>query len=186
MPEFDCAVVIFAPDDVAQAIQERQAFFDPGFGSRLYPHVTVRAMRGVKDAEGFTQAVATVCALTPPFTLSLRGLGRFESPDNNVIYLAVVKNPALQRFHEALRVALNPFGTPFYPQYEGPGYVPHMTLLHGLQDFFLDIAWEELSDFQPAFDFRVDRVAVACREQGGEWGAPRYLSLGGTNSVHEG
>jgi len=186
MPEFDCAVAIFAPDDVTRAIKERQAFFDPGFGSLLHPHVTVRAMRGITDPEGFTRAVTAVCTVTPPFTLSLRGLGRFESPDNNVIYVAVVANPALQRFHEALLAALNPFGTPFYPQYEGSGYMPHMTLLHGLQDFFLDIAWEELRDFQPTFDFLVDRVAVACREQGGEWEAPCYLPLGGANFVHEG
>ncbi|HET9111412.1 MAG TPA: 2'-5' RNA ligase family protein [Ktedonobacterales bacterium] len=112
-----------------------------------HPHFSYHIAEGY-DLARTEAALAHVAAQVQPFTVHVTGLGAFERPEE-VLYLAVARNAALDRLHAALWRALAEDGVTqgASPLYAPDSWIPHITLAQG--DLTLDLlhaiqsAWAE-------------------------------------------
>lgn len=89
------------------------------------PHITVKAPCGLGVSEGWLEPVRKLCQVFPPIHVRIKGLGNFGS---SVLYLKV-ESPGLVSLHNQLVSALGISLVDQAACFEGPQYVPHLTLL---------------------------------------------------------
>jgi hypothetical protein len=65
-----------------------------------------------------------------PFRVRTSGLGLFPGP-SPVVYIPVVRDPALTRLHERLWPRVQNSATGSVPYYQPAQWIPHITLGHG-------------------------------------------------------
>jgi 2'-5' RNA ligase len=111
-------------------------------------------------------ALEDIAAISTPFVVKTTGIGLFTG-ERPVIFIALVKDEALLRFHEmvwqqAQRAAFQPS-----PYYNPASWMPHITLAHGDTDWMqLTCAMEKLV-FQPFnWEILVDNLALINQDEG--------------------
>ncbi len=91
-------------------------------------HLTLRFLGGDIDPIRLTPIKTALSSVhAPPFSLMLRGTGRFPPGSRKparVLWVGIVDQPALMRLQAAVEQALTPVG--FLP--EDRGFNPHITL----------------------------------------------------------
>ena len=103
-----------------------------------YPHFSYHVARSY-DRAGLTSALERFVRDIPPFQVTTTGLGIFAGP-SPVLYIPVVRNPALTEFHRALwsELAACADGSAIY--YSPERWLPHITL--GSGDMTTDVLAE--------------------------------------------
>lgn len=106
----------------------------------LPPHET-----GSADVEALVPHLERVAASTAAFRIHLRGTGTFR-PISPVVFLNVVEG-----ISECEELAAHVLEGPLSIERTFP-YHPHVTVAHHLSETALDRAFEELADYDAAFD----------------------------------
>ena len=107
---------------------------DVRFGVRAIS-VTPFAHFSYQIADGYAiprveEALANVARSVPRFSVRTTGLGMFTG-ETPVLYVPVVKSPALTRLHRKIWEALDTAGSDISPLYSPEHWMPHITLGHG-------------------------------------------------------
>lgn len=126
-----------------------------------FPHLTYQ----VADDYDFTRLDAVLRALAPalaPVTVRTSGLGIFAGP-SPVLYLAVVRTPALDALHRAVWDAIGGAGAGLSPYYTpGDAWMPHLTLAQfDLTPESLAAIVARLAFRSLAWDVRLESLCVA-------------------------
>lgn len=146
----------------------RRSFGDPQ-ADAIPTHVTLLPPTEV-DPEvlpAVERHLSSVASSVPAFRMRLRGTATFR-PVSPVVFVAVAEGIS---FCEQLSASVR----------SGPlaqelrfNYHPHVTVAHELADDVLDKAFEELADFEAAFDVPAFRLY----EHDGVWRPQRDFTLG--------
>jgi 2'-5' RNA ligase len=105
-------------------------FIREGFCPTPYPHLSFHVAEGY-DLAALAPGLARVAASTPRLRLRASGLGLFTVPAHPVLYLTVVRDPALSEFHRMVWEEVKGFCTGRSPHYDPSSWVPHITLAQG-------------------------------------------------------
>jgi 2'-5' RNA ligase len=92
----------------------------------LPAHITAKAPNSLSATEEWLPKVKDFCQNSNPLSIRLDGIGQFAPA---VVYWRVVA-PALVAFHQSLLAIINPPLAEQAAFFEGPAYVPHLTLAH--------------------------------------------------------
>jgi 2'-5' RNA ligase len=116
------------PPDIAEGLARRQQGLPRARWRPLDTlHVTLRFFGEVSEPTAADLDSALASLMTPPFDLSLEGVGMFgEGEQPRAVWAGVAENPALRRLalkceNAARRVGLKP---------QGRAYRPHVTLAY--------------------------------------------------------
>jgi 2'-5' RNA ligase len=115
-------IAITPPAEHCARIQ--QALTEVGIVSPFTPHVTVKSQPGLADPATWLDAVEAVVAEAPSFEMALGGPKWFGS---DIVYLSVDQTHVVHVHHRILG-ALATAGISEFFEYDGPGYIPHLTL----------------------------------------------------------
>ena len=111
------------------------------------------------DPAALAAALVPLAQQTAPFRVRTTGLGVFTGAQP-VLYLPVVRNPALTRLHETLWQLTAPIATERSPYYEPPNWMPHITLGYGdLTPASLSAIVRELATRDFNWDIPIDNFA---------------------------
>jgi 2'-5' RNA ligase len=116
------------------------------------------------DLEKTGEILERLARKTRPFPASASGLGIFSGPIP-VLYIPVVKDENLLRFHTALWEETKWVVDGTNGHYSPQAWIPHITLAHGDVDLGkLNCAMQRLA-FKPLnLDIRVDNLALVCQK----------------------
>ena len=124
-----------------------------------HPHISY-AVAGHFPPERVLPALEGVAARFAPLTLRLAGLGLFTGPAP-VLYLSVVREPALSALHAAVWQALAGMGEEEQQYYAPPTWMPHVTISFG--DLSADSAAEavrSLASREFAWNVPIDALTL--------------------------
>ena len=115
----------------AQQVEELWAelareFAVSGVSVPAYPHVSYQVARHYK-VESLKPVLRRFAASNTAFGVLTGGVGIFAGPQP-VLYIPVVRSPALTQFHEALWQDISGTGSGFLDYYRPAQWVPHITL----------------------------------------------------------
>lgn len=132
-------------------------------------HITLLGpfrLREGLDAAALDRA-AQVCQSWPAFEVRIAGLGTFEAPDRNTLFVPTLSPERLVALHGALRAALE--DDILLERNPAEGYQPHVTLGIGLLD--ADIPALFRNDPAAALDvtFAVQEVWLATQPPNAPW-----------------
>jgi 2'-5' RNA ligase len=125
-------VVSLLDDEHYRLIEEVWEELAEKFGVRAgyatpFPHFTYQVSDSY-DAKAVESALHRLAAETAPFVVRTAGLGIFTAK-RPVLYVPVVRSPALERLHEEVWRALGPQAAGEAARYYGPEmWMPHVTL----------------------------------------------------------
>lgn len=94
-----------------------------------YPHLTLLTAE-VVDMEELKQYLEQTCLHTDNFSVRTTGLGLFPGV-NPVIYIPVLRNPTLNKFHQNLHHDISEMSTEMGLYYNANMWLPHITLALG-------------------------------------------------------
>lgn len=92
----------------------------------LPAHITVKAPNSLSDAHQWLPKVKVFCQDVAPISVRLDGIGQFSS---TVVYWRVISQ-GLEALHQSLLTIINPPPAERAAYFEGPAFVPHLTLAH--------------------------------------------------------
>jgi hypothetical protein len=143
---------------------------DVCFGVRAIA-VTPFAHISYQIADGYAidrveEALRSVSRSLRRFTILTSGLGLFTG-EVPVLYVPVVKSPALAELHERIWEALDTAGSDVSPLYSPDHWMPHITLAHGdLDATNLPAIIEMLSERNFTWEIAIDNLALIYRVGG--------------------
>ena len=116
-----------------------------------YPHFSWQISEEYLEPQT-EEIVQNIVKETKPFKVRTNGLGIFSGP-SPVIYIPIVKTPALNQLHQKIWKRLTPTSKGLHLLYSPQNWVPHITLifrdknqqaiLHGLEILtFQSFDWE--------------------------------------------
>lgn len=163
-------VAVAIPEPWATQLQEYRTSIGDTMAATIPTHITLVPPTVVTDDE-FEKIEAHLemaAADVPAFAVHLRGTGTFR-PVSPVVFVSVVEGISqCEQLAEAVR--RGPLAVDLaYP------YHPHVTIAHDLAEPQLDRAFDELSEFNCAFDVDDYHLYVHDHVQG--WTPTRYFAL---------
>lgn len=143
-----------------------------GIKATPYPHFSWHvANRYDLSALGIT--LQQIAARSEPFVIRTAGLGLFTGQDP-IIYVVIVKNDALIRFHERVWQKVDECAEGPNPLYAPSAWVPHVTLAHGdVTREKLACAVEELAYYPLDWEVKIDNISMVY-QTGDEVGDLKY------------
>lgn len=164
-------VAIAIPEPFGSQLREKRAGFGDPMAATVPSHVTLMPPMDLErdDLEGVCDVLKDAAASLHPFPMRLRGTGTFR-PVSPVVFIAVSQGISYtEMLAKALRSRL---GTeePEFP------FHPHVTIAHHLDDATLDLAYEELSDFECTFQVESFHLYLNTDAEG--WCPKREFQLG--------
>ncbi|HEX8035238.1 MAG TPA: 2'-5' RNA ligase family protein [Ktedonobacterales bacterium] len=132
-----------------------------------YPHVTYHGAEEY-DFDRLDGALTRLAATSTPFVIQTAGVGIFTGT-KPVLYLAVVRNPELTRYHQAVWAALAEAHVSVHAVdlYHPDRWVPHITLAqHDVDATTLPEAVRLLGERALAWDLTISNIAVLHPESG--------------------
>jgi 2'-5' RNA ligase len=168
VPTIGVAVAI--PEPWATQLQEYRTSVGDTMAVTIPTHITLVPPTVVTDEEleKIEAHLQVAAAEVPAFEVHLRGTGTFR-PVSPVVFVSVVEGISqCEQLTEAVR--RGPLAVDLaYP------YHPHVTIAHDLTETQLDQAFDELSDFECAFDVNDFHLYVHDHALG--WTPTRYFTL---------
>ncbi|MBD2770541.1 2'-5' RNA ligase family protein [Hymenobacter sp. BT664] len=116
-------LALVPPTELAKQIDLFRAEWGP---IGLPAHITVKAPNSLSTARLWLPQVQAFCQGAAPVPVCLDGIGQFSS---SVVYWRVVSAGVLA-LHQSLLAIINPPLAERTVFFEGPAYVPHLTLAH--------------------------------------------------------
>ena len=182
MPASQCGLMILPPAGVAAILRQAQTQAGPAYVSGYPPHLTLKNLFVPRiSIQQVERAVAGVCAVARPFTISLGRLTIFPSPQGNFIVLRVAQARQLMRLHRQLIEVLDPLTLLADPEkdlQEVDGFVPHITLLQRVPDSEVAAAMAALAGSRLRQAFPVEQIAMICQEPDSPWEETGRFPLG--------
>lgn len=128
------AVVSLLDERHERLVEDLWAELDRAFGLRgvsmtPFPHFSYQVAGGY-DPDALRPILQRCARDQQPFAVRTGGLGLFTGP-NPVLYVPVVRDEPLTRFHGALWSNLAGAGAGVLPYYRPESWLPHITLAHG-------------------------------------------------------
>lgn len=126
------AVVSLLDEVHIRAVEELWAELRREFNVRVaservpFPHITYQGADSY-DGQRLDAALHHVAGGVAPFTIETAGLGIFTGP-LPVLYISVVRGPALADFHRRVWHALGDAGSNISALYNSDHWMPHITL----------------------------------------------------------
>jgi 2'-5' RNA ligase len=118
------------------------------------------------DFKRLERSLAAVAEASSPFTFQTRGLGVF-SGISPVIYIPVIKDIELARFHSRIWETGNPTAIGASLHYAPDAWMPHLTLAYGDVDRQkLGCAMEKLAFQTFEWEIQVDHLALVYQFSG--------------------
>ncbi len=147
-------VAIAIPDPWARDLrQHRIALGDPQ-AEAVPAHVTLMPPTPISEVVApIEDHLAEVADRHPAFRLRLRGTATFR-PVSPVVFVALAEG-----ISRCEQLAADVLDGPLAQRSEFP-YHPHVTVAHHLEEAVLDRAYEELADFDCAFDVETFQLFV--------------------------
>ncbi|MCW2848345.1 MAG: 2-5 ligase family protein [Marmoricola sp.] len=138
-------------------------------------HITLLPPHEVADddVEGVVAHLDQVASAIEPFRVHLRGTGTFE-PVSPVVFVGVVEG-----ISQCEQLAASVRRGPLLFDRHFP-YHPHVTVAHHLPTEQLEQAFDDLEDFDAAFD--VDEVWMYLHDAGSGWLPTHAFPLGGVRN----
>lgn len=116
-------LAVMPPNQLAIQLDSFRAAWGP---PALPAHITVKAPNSLSARERWLPEVQAFCQRSTPLAIRLDGIGQFSCA---VVYWRVVSSDVVA-LHQALLAIINPPLTERAAYFEGPAYVPHLTLAH--------------------------------------------------------
>lgn len=171
MPFLGVASLLDAASD--RRVRDLWSELDHDFGVRRaaelvpFPHLTYQ-VAGDYDFPRLDTALRALAPTLSPVAVRTSGLGVFAGP-SPVLYLAVVRTPALEILHRTVWDATSATGTDLSPYYlPSDAWVPHITLAQfDLTPEILSAIVARLAFHPLAWDMTLDSLSVARCDQDG-------------------
>jgi 2'-5' RNA ligase len=169
MPTIGVALSI--PEPWGQQLQDYRASIGDTTAKQIPTHVTLVPPLAIEDdalkaVEEHLEGAATE---VDRFRIRLRGTGTFR-PVSPVVFVTLAEGISqCEALADAVRRG------PLAVELVFP-FHPHVTVAHHLDDEVMDEAYEELADFECAFD--VDRFSLYVHDAEAGWQATREFVLG--------
>jgi 2'-5' RNA ligase len=164
-------VALSIPEPWATELQDYRTALDPS--AALIPtHITLvpPTELATDDLVTVEDHLAKVAESGSPFAVHLRGTGTFR-PVSPVVFISLVEGISqTEQLAGAVRSG------PLDVEVEFP-FHPHVTIAHHLPDGQLDLAFDDLADFEAAFDVDCFHLYVHDSVQG--WQPTRSFPLSG-------
>ncbi len=158
--------------DLERQFGMRQPFLTP------IPHFTYQ----VAEDYDFEVAEARLANLTrhrAPFTIRTSGLGLFTD-SSPVLYVSVIRTPALTTFHQQLHTLLRPVAQNVDELYTPRAWAPHITLAaHGVTLDQIGDVIKYLSNRQFVWEITINNVALICETCDGDLDVQTRFTLTG-------
>lgn len=164
-------VAIAIPEPFGSELRKRRAAFGDPMAETVPSHVTLMPPTVVTKAEfdGVCDTLQSAASSLHAFPMRLRGTGTFR-PVSPVVFIAVSQGISYTEIlAKAVRTKLGA------PEPDFP-FHPHVTIAHNLGDDALDRAYDELADFECAF--QVDAFHIYLHEDKDGWTPRREFLLG--------
>ena len=140
-------VSVAVPDPWGAELQDYRIGLGDPHAAGIPTHITLLPPTEVDDERlpGILDHLAAAAAITPAFSVRLRGTGTFR-PVSPVVFVNVVQGIwGCEMLASAVRTG------PLAVDVEFP-YHPHVTVAHHLEDGLLDRAFDEMASFDCRFD----------------------------------
>ena len=166
-------VAIAIPEPFGSQLRRRRAAFGDPMAETVPSHVTLIPPTEVTTAgfDGVCATLQSVAAVFNPFAMRLRGTGTFR-PVSPVVFIAV--SEGISGTEVLAKAIQSDLGTPESDFL----FHPHVTIAHNLTDDLLDRAYNELADFECAFQVNGFHLYLHEDEKG--WTPRREFLLGST------
>ena len=151
-------------------------------------HVTLAGPFWLADDAG-PESMACLAELTMAIdrmTVRVSGLGAFEAPDDNTVYLHVQYSPALWDLRDQIVEAVAPcaeFASAQVRVWNYGAYHPHVTLGITVSDRELAEFWNQTDRSDAALSFDVSSVWLAEQVHNGPWQHVAEYPLGGMPAI---
>lgn len=165
-------IAILPSEEVQHIANGYRKRYDPHY-ERIAPHITLREPFELETADALEALVASVSDIaqsTAPFTLSISKFSTFH-PVNNVIYLVVDDNEAINELHQKLQIS---------KEEERPyAFIPHVTIAQKMDmDELLDVySGIKMNDVQA--NFTVQQFHLFQQEEDLTWSVVKTFDLKG-------
>lgn len=159
-------VAIAIPEPYGTELRTKRASFGDPMAETVPSHVTLMPPTDVTedDFNGVCGTLQEAAASLHPFAMRLRGTGTFR-PVSPVVFIAVSQGISYTEIlAKAVRTKLDA-PEPNFP------FHPHVTVAHNLDDDALDRAYDELADFECAFQVEGFHLYL---HEGAEGWTPRH------------
>ena len=164
-------VAIAIPEPFGSLLRQKRAEFGDPMAESVPSHVTLMPPMQLErsDLEGVSEVLKDAAESLHPFPMRLRGTGTFR-PISPVVFIAVSQGISYtELLAKAVRSRLGA-EEPEFP------FHPHVTVAHNLDDVVLDHAYDDLSDFECAF--QVESFHLYLHTDADGWCPKREFRLG--------
>ena len=163
-------VAIAVPDPWGARLQEYRTALGDDSAVGIPTHITLMPPFEVDKADlpKVEQHLAEAAAINRAFTVHLRGTGTFR-PVSPVVFVTVVEG-----ISGCEQLALSIRRGPLATDLQFP-YHPHVTVAHELDDALLDQAFDELAEFECAWE--ADTFSLYIHDAGEGWVPTRNFTL---------
>ena len=130
-----------------------------------FPHFSWQVTEGY-DSPRLDTSLQEIAGQTQPFTVRTAGLGLF-SGESPIVYILIVKDEALIRFHSLLwqrmeKIAIRPM-----PHYAPEKWVPHITLAYNdVRRDNLGCALNNLAFLPFEWEIQIDNLVTIAQTEG--------------------
>jgi 2'-5' RNA ligase len=175
-------IITILRDDQTQKISKtwadlHQACGLPDANLSPVPHLTWHIANNY-DLPALKEQLSAWCARRRSFWLRAAGLGVFTAPEP-VLYIPVIKNPRLLRFHQDLLRYVLPLAGSASEYYAPEGWIPHITLAFGnLEPETMGCAVKNLAFRLVTIDFKVDQLILVHQDSHENWNVRDTFSFG--------
>ncbi|MCL4561142.1 MAG: 2'-5' RNA ligase family protein [Chloroflexi bacterium] len=130
-----------------------------GIKTTPFPHFSWHVAENY-DFDRVEGTLRQIAATSKPFTVKTAGLGLFTGTEP-VIYVLIVKNENLYRFHNTIWEKIHPNAVGSNEHYAPEAWVPHITLAHSdVNRNTLICALEELAFLPFNWEIKIDNLAI--------------------------
>jgi 2'-5' RNA ligase len=164
-------VSIAVPEPWGTELQQYRIDAGDGAARQIPTHITLLPPHQVAraDLDAIVQHLEEVAAATEPFRVHLRGTGTFQ-PVSPVVFVGVVEG-----ISQCEQLAAGVRRGPLVIDRQFP-YHPHVTVAHHLPEAKLQRAFDDLQDFDAAFD--VKEMWMYLHDDASGWQPTRSFALG--------
>ncbi len=176
-PTRDFALVLHAPPEIAQALDDIRRRYDPAFQVGIEPHITVKRPATLgpgEKVEPLREVLRQATTQISAFRVQLRGYGVFRQPNSNVLFVKVEDERPFRELHNQVIAGLGRlYPSGLADQYEADNYHPHLTIGNKLSDLDLMVLEHELSSssYQLDFSFIYQHLSLLISEYEKPWEA---------------
>lgn len=164
-------VAIEVPPPFGAELQHARKRFGDPLAELIPPHITLLGptILEPQDVETVDAHLARIAASASPFVVHLRSSATFR-PVSPVVFVQVAQGIAECEELER-QVRSGPLEQPLRFNYH-----PHVTVAHEVPDAALDVAFEEMADYEASFE--VDAISLYEHGDDNVWRSVRTFPLG--------